>query len=114
MGAPLFGEKPKWRVDSEGKKFTGLRGKTKEEIQAIKAKRSPESYKLGSKKETVSYFYNDILPVHMPEFEVGACIRCHNYNIELGDGLCISCYDSLCDKNGSRFNRKNWLAGKLS
>ena len=35
MGAPLFGEKPKWKLDSEGRKMTGLRGKTKEELRAL-------------------------------------------------------------------------------
>ena len=98
MGTPLFGEKPNWRVDSEGRKFTGLHGKTKEEMLAIKAKRSPESYKLGSKKETVSYFYRDIEPVRMPTFEIGMCKKCKQYDIELGDGYCVDCYDKAMEK----------------
>ena len=113
MGAPLFGKKSNYKVDAEGKNLTGLRGKTKEERKAIQAKRDPASYKTGSTKEGSSYFYNDLQPVTMPEFEIGACIRCHNWDIELGDWLCIDCYDSLCEKNGARFNKKLWLAGKL-
>ena len=106
-------ETPNWKRDADGKYRTGLHGKSIEELAAIRAKRSPDSFKTGSKKDTDDYFYHDLPPVHMPEFEIGACIRCHNWDIELGDGLCIECYDSLCDKSGSRFNRSNWLSGKL-
>ena len=116
MGAPLFGKKSNYKVDAEGKNLTGLRGKTKEELRAIVEKRKardPESWKTGSTKEGSSYFYNDLQAVTMPEFEIGACIRCHKWDIELGDGLCMTCYDSLCDKTGARFNKKKWLQQKI-
>jgi len=98
MGAPLFGEKPKWKLDVEGRKMTGLRGKTKEERKAIQAKRDPASYKTGSTKEGSSYFYNDLVEVRMPEFTSGICRKCNTYTEYLGDGHCVNCFDRIMEK----------------
>ena len=108
MGAPLFGARAKYKVDAEGKNLTGLRGKTKEELKAIvdrRKERNPDSYKSGSTREGSSYFYNDIVEVRMPTFTIGVCRnnkKCKQYDVELGDGYCIDCYDKAMEKQSNQ------------
>ena len=47
-----------------------------------------------AENKTTTYFYNSLQPVKMPSITMGTCSKCRKYFDDLGNGLCVTCFDA--------------------
>lgn len=46
-----------------------------------------------AENKTTTYFYNSLPPVRMPNITKGTCSKCKKYFDDLGNNLCVTCFD---------------------